>query len=247
MLLNKGNLHWKFLQEHKPFHVSQLGFSAFISGLLLLLSQSLSVPLVHFVCFLHLTDCPQHLQCPSSIQHQNLLRNVFVETVSLPRFQYLHFPHLEFKQGASFKAFILKKKPHRLKTLRLTLLSNFSATGGLAGRAPAEQPPGTQRDTSSTTAVGEKKQQVRLKIKHFPLDEAIRTVLRKDVLCCLSNPSLLPPHLPLCSRNAVIMGKHIYVGFACQKRHCASVQVGKIAGGNRTVKSLKLYSYTGKN
>lgn len=39
MLLNKGNLHWKFLQEHKAFHVSQPGFSLFISRLLLLLSQ----------------------------------------------------------------------------------------------------------------------------------------------------------------------------------------------------------------
>lgn len=38
MLGNKGNLHWKFLQEHRAFHVSQLGFSAFISVLLLLLS-----------------------------------------------------------------------------------------------------------------------------------------------------------------------------------------------------------------
>lgn len=38
MLVNKGNLHWKFLQEHRPFHVSQQGSSAFTPGLLLFLS-----------------------------------------------------------------------------------------------------------------------------------------------------------------------------------------------------------------
>lgn len=36
MLPNERNLHWKFLQEHRPFHVSQLGSLAFIPELLLL-------------------------------------------------------------------------------------------------------------------------------------------------------------------------------------------------------------------
>lgn len=64
MLLNKGNLHWKFLQEHRPFHVSQPGSSAFIPGLLLLLSLFLCPQ-----CILsgsYTSACPQCLSAYSA-------------------------------------------------------------------------------------------------------------------------------------------------------------------------------------
>lgn len=80
MLPNKGNLHWKFLQEHKPFHVSQPGFLAFISVLLLLLfwcpQPIFLLPTLHRL--------PLTSAIPNSVQHQNPLRNFCVVTVSLP-------------------------------------------------------------------------------------------------------------------------------------------------------------------
>lgn len=82
MLPKKRNLHWKFLQEHRPFHVSQLGSSAFILVLLLLLSLFLCPQSI--LSGSYTSVCPQHLQCLSPIQHQNPTRNVFVATISLP-------------------------------------------------------------------------------------------------------------------------------------------------------------------
>lgn len=79
MLANKGNLHWKFLQEHRPFHVSQQGSSAFIPGLLLFLSLFLCPQSI--LSGSYSSACPQ---CLSPIQHQNPLRNVSVATISLP-------------------------------------------------------------------------------------------------------------------------------------------------------------------
>lgn len=113
--------------------------------------------------------------------------------------------HLEFKKGAFFKALFLKKT-HRLKTWRLILLSDFSARGALRGKVPqnsswhhSRKPERGERNRWGWT------------IKHFPLDEAIQTLLKKDISCCLSNPSLFPHHLLQRFRNAVIMGKITYV------------------------------------
>lgn len=80
MLVNKGNLHWKSLQEHRPFHVSQQGSSAFTPGLLLFLSLFLcSSPF----CLVP-TPQPALSAYLSLIQHQNPLRNVSAATISLP-------------------------------------------------------------------------------------------------------------------------------------------------------------------
>lgn len=79
MLANKGNLHWKFLQEHRPFHVSQQGSLAFIPGLLLFLSLFLCPQSI--LSGSYSSACPQ---CLSPIQHQNPHRNVSVATISLP-------------------------------------------------------------------------------------------------------------------------------------------------------------------
>lgn len=125
MLVNKGNLHWKFLQEHRPFHVSQQGSSAFTPGPLLFLSLFLCPQSI--LSGSYTSACPH---CLSPIQHQNPLRNISVTTISLP-IVYLPILHLEFKKGAFFKAFSLKKPT--VKTLRLTLLCYLSVMGALPG------------------------------------------------------------------------------------------------------------------
>lgn len=98
MLLNKGNLHWKFLQEHKPFHVSQPGFLAFISVLLLLLSRCpqpiFLLPTLH--------RPPLASAVPNSVQHQNPPGNFCVVIISLPWYKDPHIQNPGFKRGAYF-------------------------------------------------------------------------------------------------------------------------------------------------
>lgn len=202
MLANKGNLHWKFLQEHRPFHVSQQGSSAFIPGLLLFLSLFLCPQSI--LSGSYSSACPQ---CLSPIQHQNPLRNVSVATIS--QFWYPPSWHLEFNKGAFFKAFSLKKNP-TLKTLRLTLLSYWSVMEALPWWAPWNLLPAPEQEPSRITALGEKNNGSGWKNQTFPpSDEAIWTNLRKDTQCCLSNPSIFLSGLLLYSTNAVIMGKII--------------------------------------
>lgn len=98
MLPNKGNLHWKFLQEHKPFHVSQPGFLAFISVLPLLLfwcpQPIFLLPTLHRL--------PLTSAIPNSVQHQNPLRNFCVVTVSLPWYKDPDIQYPGFNRGAYF-------------------------------------------------------------------------------------------------------------------------------------------------
>lgn len=111
MLVNKGNLHWKFLQEHRPFHVSQQGSSAFTPGLVLFLSLFLcSSPFC-------LVPTPRPALCAylSLVQHQNPLRSVSVATISLPILVPTYLTS-GVQEKCLFQSVQLEKKP-TLKTL----------------------------------------------------------------------------------------------------------------------------------
>lgn len=105
MLVNKGNLHWKFLQEHRPFHVSQQGSPAFTPGLLLFLSLFLCSQSI--LSGSYTPACPQ---CLSPTQHQNPLRNVSVATASLPVLVPTHLT--SGVQECIFQSIQLEKNPH---------------------------------------------------------------------------------------------------------------------------------------
>lgn len=158
MLLNKGNLHWKFLQEHKPFHVSQLGFSAFISEAI---AASLSVSFCAPSPFC-LLPTPHRLPLASAMpivystskpSQKHLCSNNLSPLILLPTYS-----TSTVQERCVFQSIHLEKKTHRLKTLRLTLLSDFSAKGAFTGRAPTEQPPGTTAGNQQHHCSGREKE-----------------------------------------------------------------------------------------
>lgn len=153
MLLNKGNLHWKFLQEHRPFHVSQPGSSAFIPGLLLLLSLFLCPQ-----CILsgsYTSACPQ---CLSAYSASKLSQKRLCSHILSPN-SGTHLSDIWSSRKVHFSKHSAWKKPV-LKTLRLTLLSYLSSL---------EPPPGSIAGTQQHHCSGREKQWVRLKNPTFPL------------------------------------------------------------------------------
>lgn len=164
MLVNKGNLHWKFLQEHRPFHVSQQGSSSFIPGLLLFLSLS-PCPQVHFVWFLHLSLPSVPITYSTSKPSQKRFCSHNLSPSSCTHLSYIWSSRkVHFSKRSAWK----KRKP-TLKTLRLTLLSYLSVMGALPGWAPWKLLLAPEQGPSSITALGEKNNGSSWKIKHFPL------------------------------------------------------------------------------
>lgn len=182
---------------------------------------SLSLPRAPspFSCFLHPPDCPRHPQCPSPAQRPNPLRNVLQATISPPdssshvvgtsSSRKVHLAkHSSWKKTKNQT----KSKKNRLRTRRLTLLSKFR------GELLAQQ-----RETS-TMAVGEKKEQGRLKNPTLSFTWSHTNRLKKVTKVYFSSS---------CStvfQKRSSYGKDGSCSFACQKWRCAAVRLCKIAG-----------------
>lgn len=150
MLVNKGNLHWKFLQEHRPFHVSQQGSSAFTAGLLLFLSL--------FLCFspFCLVPTPQPvLKCLSITYSASKPSQKCFCSHNLSLNSGTHPSDIWSSRKVHFSKHSSWKSP-TLKTLRLTLLFHLRLMGVLPWRAPWNLLLAPEQEPSSTTALGEK-------------------------------------------------------------------------------------------
>lgn len=165
MLLNKGNLHWKFLQEHKPFHVSQPDF--WLSFLCYCcFSPGAPSP---FSCLLRSTDRPSHLQYLILFSIKTPLE-ISVWSSSLSPDTRTH----TFKIQGSREVHISKDsswKPHTVKTVRLTLLSRRYIR------------------TNTSTPQGEQRNMWGGKIKHFLQMKSYK--LSSGGSCTLRNNTLL--------------------------------------------------------
>lgn len=141
MLPNKGNLHWKFLQEYRPFHVSQPGSLAFIPRLLLLLSLFLCPQPI--LSGSYTSACPQCLSAYSASKPSQ--KHLCIPNLS-PN-SGTHLSDIRSSRKVHFSKHSAWKKKPTVKTLRLTLLSYLSSL---------EPPPGSTAGTQHTTALGEK-------------------------------------------------------------------------------------------
>lgn len=171
MLVNKGNLHWKSLQEHRPFHVSQQGSSAFTPGLLL--SQPLSV-LQSILSGSYTSACPQCLSITYSASKPS--QKCFCSHNLSPS-SGTHLSDIWSSRKVHFSKRSAWNKTHT-ENSKLTLPSYLSVMGVLPWRAPWNLLLAPEQEPSSTPALAEKNNGSGWKIKHFPLQ--ITNILRKD-------------------------------------------------------------------